>query len=53
MISREIESNRLKLQMGLSPDVQIDTLSLRAMWSRLCAEQESARPTRGTNTHQR
>jgi hypothetical protein len=41
MISREIESNRLKGQMGLSPDVEIDTLTLKAMWSRLCAEQNS------------
>ena len=39
MISAQIESDRLKLQMGLSPEVEIDTLTLRAMWNRLCAEQ--------------
>ena len=39
MISRQIESDRLKLQMGLNPDIEVDTLTLRAMWSRLCAEQ--------------
>lgn len=41
MISQQIESDRLKLQMGLSPDIDIDTLTLRAMWSRLCAEQDT------------
>ena len=41
MISQQIESDRLKLQMGLSPDLDIDTLTLRAMWTRLCAERDS------------
>lgn len=42
MISRQIESDRLKLQMGLSPTADIDTVTLRAMWARLCADREAA-----------
>ncbi len=38
MISQQIESDRLKLQMGLSPTIRIDNLTLRAMWRRLCQE---------------
>ena len=41
MISAQIESDRLKLKMGLSPEVDIDNLTLRAMWSGLCAEQDT------------
>jgi hypothetical protein len=37
-MSQQIESDRLKLQMGLSPEIDIDTLTLRAMWQRLCRE---------------
>jgi len=37
-LSQRIESDRLKLQMGLSPDIEIDTLTLRAMWRQLCRE---------------
>jgi hypothetical protein len=53
MISREIESNRLKGQMGLSPDVEIDTLTLKAMWVRLCAERISAGPGHGPGQQKR
>jgi hypothetical protein len=49
MISQEIESDRLKLQMGLSPDMEIDTLTLRAMWARLCAERDSANRARAAS----
>jgi hypothetical protein len=38
MISQKIESDQLKLQMGLSPDIDLDTLTLRAMWRQLCRE---------------
>jgi len=55
MISAQIESDRLKLQMGLSPEVDIDTLTLRAMWNRLCAEQATGESAghldRGFSTH--
>jgi hypothetical protein len=37
-LSQHIEAERLKLQMGLSADIDIDTLTLRAMWRQLCAE---------------
>lgn len=33
--SQIIENNRLKLLLGLSLDADIDTLTLRAMWSQL------------------
>ena len=39
-LSQKIESDRLKLQMGLSPDIEIDTLLLRDMWRQLCRERE-------------
>jgi hypothetical protein len=40
-ISQKIESERLKLQMGLNPDIEIDTLLLRGMWRQLCREREA------------
>jgi hypothetical protein len=53
LISQEIESNRLKGQMGLSPDADIDTLTLRAMWARLCAEADSNSPSRASGRQKR
>lgn len=42
-LSQSIESDRLKLQMGLSPEIDIDTLTLRAMWRQLCLERDAER----------
>lgn len=39
MISRDIETRRLKLQMGLGPDLEIDHSALRSMWRALSLEQ--------------
>jgi len=38
LLSRDIETQRLKLQMGLDPTVVIDHLTVRAMWQALNAE---------------
>lgn len=40
-ISLKIESDRLKLQMGLDPGIDVDTLTLRDMWRRLCLENKA------------
>lgn len=37
-LSLAIETGRLKLQMGLGPEVDIDALTLRTMWRQLCQE---------------
>ena len=44
-LSQRIESDRLKLQMGLSPEIDIDTLTLRVMWRQLCLEREAEQDT--------
>jgi len=38
MISQELETRRLKLQMGLDPAVHIDAETVRAMWRQLNLE---------------
>jgi hypothetical protein len=43
-LSQHIEADRLKLQMGLNPDIEIDTLTLRAMWRQLCSERSGGEP---------
>jgi hypothetical protein len=41
---REMEAERLKLQMGLDPSVDIEIRTLRAMWRQLLAERRRAMP---------
>lgn len=41
-LSQRIETDRLKLQMGLSLEIDVDALTLRAMWHQLCREREQS-----------
>jgi len=41
MVSGQLESERLKLLMGLDPAVDIDALTLRAMWQQVCIERQA------------
>lgn len=43
-LSEAIESGQLKLQMGLSPETELDILTLRAMWRQLCLERTGSTP---------
>ena len=40
-ISRDLVSQRLKLQMGLDPQVQIEPRRLQAMWLQLQSERRA------------
>ena len=47
-LSRKLETDRLKLQMGLDPALDIDTFTLRAMWRQLQVERQRELSKDGT-----
>jgi hypothetical protein len=51
-ISQAIETERLKLQMGLNPSVDIHPLTLRAMWIRLYRENKREPGRRDNDLHE-
>ncbi len=51
-VSQAIETERLKLQLGLSPHVDIDPLPLRAMWAQLYRENKCEPGARVNDFHE-